>query len=372
MNSKIGTKIFLMLFMIPFLGVGVWMGSMTFRELQKVEKARSWDETPAEINSCILQRHRGSKGGYTYQVTAHYTYTVNSKKYRSSKVSFYSGSDNVGNFHRNTFHKLETARLSKKTFPCWVNPENPEDVVLIRDLRPEMMTFQLLFVFLFGGVAIAVLCSTLFSNDSMRLSNGNIRMRKAGLHRPLIISAILTDAGTAWMIWKLMTLIGLLAIPWHLWLSIIPGLILTSIGIYMWMRFSKFGVSELMLSSSTLRLGDRMNATVMIPKMVESDFKGVLACTHQYTTGSGKHRSTHHDVLWSSELMSGGTPTGAEMTHVSFHFELPIASLGVQPTQDTGSTKYYWRLIVSSDMPGVDYKAEFDIVVVGENTNAYH
>ncbi|MEI6645828.1 MAG: DUF3592 domain-containing protein [bacterium] len=363
MNSKIGAKIFLILFMIPFLGVGIWMGSMTFLEMQKVEKARSWNEMPAEITSCILQSHRGSKGGYTYQVTADYTYTVNSKKYTSSKVSFYSGSDNVGSFHQNTFHKLETARLSKKTFPCWVNPENPEEVVLIRDLRPEMMTFQLLFVFLFGGAAIAVLCSILFSYDSKRLSNGNICMRKAGLHLPLLISAMLTDTGTGWMIWKLMALIGLLAIPWHLWLCIIPGLILTSIAVYMWLRFSKFGVSELMLSSSTLRLGDRMNATVMIPKMVEGDFKGVLTCTHQYTTGSGKQRSTHHDVLWSSELMSGGTPTGSEMTHVSFHFELPIASMGVQPTHDTGSTKYYWRLVVSSDMPGVDYKAEFDIVV---------
>ena len=363
MNSKIGTKIFLMLFMIPFLGVGVWMGSMTFRELQKVEKARSWNEAAAEINSCVLHRHRGSKGGYTYNVGAQYTYTVDSKKYNSSKVSFYSGSDNVGRFHQNTFHKLETARLSKKTFPCWVNPENPEDVVLIRELRPEMMTFQLLFVFLFGGAAIAVLCSTLFSYDSKRLSNGNIRMRKAKLYLPLLISAILTDAGTAWMFWKLMSLIGLLAIPWHLWLTLIPGLILTAVGVYMWMRFSKFGVSELMLSSSTIRLGDRITATVMLPKMVEGDFKGVLACTHQYTTGSGKHRSTHHDVLWSSELMSGGSPTGGEMTHVSFHFELPIASLGVHPTQETGSTKYYWRLVVSSDMPGVDYKAEFDIVV---------
>jgi hypothetical protein len=296
-------------------------------------------------------------------VEAQYTYTVDSKKYNSSKVSFYSGSDNVGSFHQNTFHKIETARLSKKAFPCWVNPEKPEEVVLVRDLRPEMMTFQLLFVFLFGGAAAAVLCATLFSYDSTRSSNGNIRMRKAGLHRPLLISAMLTDAGTVWMMGKLMTLIGLLAIPWHLWLSLIPGLSLTAVGIYMWKRFSKFGISELMLSSSTLRLGERMNATVLIPKMAEGDFKGVLACTHQYTTGSGKQRSTHHDVLWSSELMSGGTPAGAEMTHVSFHFELPTALAGGHKTEEMGSTKYYWRLVVSSDMPGVDYKAEFDILV---------
>ena len=363
MNSKIGTKIFLMLFMIPFLGVGVWMGSMTFLDMQKVEKARAWNKADAEINSCVLQSHRGSKGGYTYQVTADYTYTVNSKKYTSNKVSFYSGSDNVGSFHQKTFSKLETARHSKKPFPCWVNPANPEEVVLIRDLRPEMIGFQLIFVFAFGGAVIAVLLGTLSSGDSKRLSNGNIRMRSSDIHRSLLLGGMLADGVAGWLLWKVVTLIGLASTPWYLWLCVLPGGILTACGVYFWMRFSKFGVSELMLSSTTIRLGDRITATVMLPKMVEGDFKGVLACTHQYTTGSGKHRSTHHDVLWSSELMSGGSPTGVEMTHVSFHFELPIASLGVHPTHETGSTKYYWRLVVSSDLPGVDYKAEFDIVV---------
>jgi hypothetical protein len=363
MKSKIGTKIFLILFMLPFLGIAIWMGFMTVQAVNQVEAARAWNEAPAEITSCILQRHRGSKGGYTYQVTADYTYTVDSKKYTSNKVSFYSGSDNVGSFHQKTFSKLEAARHSKKPFPCWVNPANPEEVVLIRDLRPEMIGFQLIFVFMFGGAAIAVLLGTLSSGNSKRLSNGNIRMRSSGLHRSLLLSGLIADGVAGWLLWKVLTLVGLAALPWYLWLCVLPGGVLTAYGVYAWMRFSKFGVSELMLSTSTIRLGDRMSATVMIPKMVEGEFKGVLACTHQYTTGSGKHRSTHHDVLWSSELMSGGTPTGAEMTHVAFHFELPVASLGVHPTQEMGSTKYYWRLSVTSDMPGVDYKAAFDIVV---------
>jgi len=363
MSGKIGTKIFLALFMLPFLGVAIWMGSMTVIALQKVENARSWNEVPAEITSCVLHRNRGSKGGYTYCVNAQYTYTVDAKPYTSSTVSFYSGSDNMGRFHQNTFRRLETARLSKKSFPCWVNPQNPEEVVLVRDLRPEMMAFHLLFVILFGGVAIALLCATLLSYDSKRLSNGTIRMRKAGVHRPVLLCALLVDAGAAWLLWKVALLCGLSAIPWHLFLSIIPGLILTVTGLYMWRRFSKFGVSELMLASSTLRLGDRMSTTLMIPKMVEGDFKGVLSCTHQYTTGSGKNSSTHHDALWRSELTSGGTPTGSDMTHVYFSFTLPSQDGGGHITQETGSTKYYWRLVVSSDMPGVDYKAEFDIIV---------
>lgn len=363
MNSKIGTKVLVMLFLLPFLGVALWMGFMAFQSVNRVEAARSWNEAKAEITSCVLHRHRGSKGGYSYRVDAQYTYTVDSKKYNSSKVSFYFGSDNIGRFHQNTFHKLDTARLSKKSFPCWVNPANPEEVVLIRDLRPEMIGFQLIFVFAFGGAAIAVLLGTLSSGDSKRLANSNIRMRSSGIHRSLLLSGIIADAVAGWILWKVVTLIGLAATPWYLWLCVLPGGILTACGVYFWMRFSKFGVSELMLSSSIVRLGDRLNATVMIPKMVEGEFKGVLSCTHQYTTGSGKHRTTHHDVLWSSELISGGSPAGSEMTHVSFHFELPVASQGAHPTREMGNTKYYWRLSVTSDMPGVDYKAVFDIVV---------
>jgi Protein of unknown function (DUF3592) len=355
-------KIFLSLFMLPFLGVALWMGFMTFQAVQKVEQARGWKEVPAEITSCVLHRNRGSKGGYSYRVEAHYTYTVDSKKYTSSKVSFYSGSDNIGRFHQDIFFRLETARTSQKSFPCWVNPADPWESVLIRDLRPEMMAFHLLFVVMFGGAAIGLLCASLISIDSKRLSNGNLRMRKAGVHRPVLACALLADAGAGWLLWKVAMLSGLSNLPWYLLLTILPGLILTVIGLYMWRRFSKFGISELMLSSATIRLGDRITATVMIPKMVEGDFKGVLACTHQYTTGSGKHRSTHHVVLWSSELLSGGSPAGADMTHVSFTFALPTG--GCHVTQETGSTKYYWQLVITSDLPGVDYRAEFDIVVV--------
>jgi hypothetical protein len=286
---------------------------------------------------------------------------VDSKKYNSNKVYFNFVSYNIGRFHQNTFHKLDTARLSKKSFPCWVNPANPEEVVLIRDLRPEMIGFQLIFVFAFGGAAIAVLLGTLSSGDSRRLSNGNIRMRSSGIHRSFLLGGLIADGVAGWLLWKVFMLIGLASIPWYLWLCVLPGGILTACGVYFWMRFSKFGVSELMLSSSSVRLGDRLNATVMIPKMVEGEFTGVLACTHQYTTGSGKHRSTHHVVLWSSELMSGGSPAGADMTHVSFTFALPTG--GCHVTQELGSTKYYWRLSVTSDMPGVDYKVAFDIVV---------
>lgn len=363
MNKNTGTKLFLGLFMLPFLGVAIWMGAMTFQTVQDVERARSWNKVPAEITACVLHRHRGSKGGYSYSVTAQYTYEVDDKKFNANKVSFYSGSDNIGRFHQNTFHRLETARHTKKSFPCWVNPENPAEAVLIRDLRPEMMAFHLLFVVMFGGVAIGLLCGTLISYDSKRLSNGNLRMRKAVLHRPVLFCALLADGGSAWLLWKVATVCGVSAMPWYLLLTILPGLLLTIVGLYLWRRFSKFGISELMLASSTLRLGDRMSTTLLIPRMIEGDFKGVLTCTHQYTTGSGKHRSTHHDVLWRSELMSAGTPAGSDMTHVFFAFMLPSGAGGGHVTQETGNTKYYWRLVVSSALPGVDYKAEFDIIV---------
>lgn len=351
---------FLVLFMIPFLGVGVWMGYETVTTINKVEAAQSWTETPAEITSCVLKSHRGSKGGRTYCVTGTFAYTVDGKPYRSNKVSFYTGSDNVGTFHQRIFHQMESARLSKKTLPCWVNPENPDEVVIIRELRPEMMGFQLLFVFFFGGAAIAILSGVAFTFGDRRSDNNKIRMRHSGVHRPLLVSGVASLAGGLWIVWKAWVLVGSLSSTWYLLISLIPGIVLMGFGLYTWLRFAKFGVSELMLSPSILRLRDTLAATVVIPKIVEGDFKGRLACTHQYTTGSGKHRNTHHDVVWSEEQVSPASPGGEQMTQARFRFELR----GGHVTQESGNDTYYWRLLVTSDLPGVDYKAEFDIIVV--------
>jgi len=360
MNNK--GYFFLMLFMIPFLGVGVWMGSMAVTTINKVEAAQSWTETPAEILSCVLKSHRGSKGGRSYCVTGQFAYTYNEKKYRSFQVTFYSyGNDNIGNFHQRIFHQLESARLSKKTLPCWVNPNNPDEAVLIRELRPEMMGFQLIFVFAFGGAAIAILSGVAFSLGAKRSDNNKIRMRHSGIHRPLLVSGVASLAGGLWIVWKAWVLVGSLSSTWYLLIALIPGVVLMGFGLYTWLRFTKFGVSELMLSPSILRLRDSLAATVLIPKIVEGDFKGVLTCTHQYTTGSGKHRNTHHDVVWSEEQVSPASPGGEQMTQARFRFELR----GGHITEERGNDSYYWRLLVTSDLPGVDYKAEFEVIVVG-------
>jgi Protein of unknown function (DUF3592) len=351
---------FLVLFALPFLGVGLWMGYMAVESINKVEAARSWNEAPAEISSCVLERHRGKKGSVSYSLRADYTYTVDGRKHRSTKVCFYTGSDNIGDFHRRTFYQLEAARLGKKTFPCWVNPKNPDEVVLIRDLRPEMMGFQLIFFFVFGGAAFAVLSAAAFSLGARQKDNVRIRMRNSWIHRPLLLAGIVTGGSAVWLLWKAIMLTGNFASVWYLGIALIPGVILLGVGLYLWRRFAKFGVSELMLSPTIIRVGETVNATVAIPRLIEGDFKGVFSCTHQYTTGSGKHRTTHHVKVWSEEQTSSGSPGGESATQARFRFDIRAGHV----TEDRGNESYYWRLLVTSDLPGVDYKAEFDVIVV--------
>jgi hypothetical protein len=58
-------------------------------------------------------------------------------------------------------------------------------------------------------------------------------------------------------------------------------------------------------------------------------------------------------------MTSNGSPAGEQLTQVILHFDLN----GGHVTEDQNDAGYYWRLLVTSDLPGVDYKAEFDIIV---------
>jgi len=117
------------------------------------------------------------------------------------------------------------------------------------------------------------------------------------------------------------------------------------------------------LSPATVVIGGPLFGTLRIPARLAADTQAdlKLTCVRQYTTGSGKHRNTHRDVLWQEQTRVPAHDAGVSETFLAVRFSLPAT----QPTTtaDGGCNGTYWQLTASAGLPGVDYRSVFDIPV---------
>ena len=146
MKNKAGA-LFLCLFGLPFSFVGLFALYMITSSVVEWQSAKSWIQTEAKINKIDLKTSRSNKGRSTSSVQGSFSYAFKEQNYTSEQITFWSMSDNIGNFHKSNYKKLKRKRKTT----CYVNPENPQEAVIIRDLRVEMLGFFSLFLVIFGG-----------------------------------------------------------------------------------------------------------------------------------------------------------------------------------------------------------------------------
>jgi hypothetical protein len=366
-----GGAVVTVLFGLIFLGVGVGAGYFSLRTLARAEAARRWTETPAQVLSCELAVSRGSKGGSTYQAKATYRYEAGGASRTGSRVSLQSGSDNIGGFQRRAYAELKRCLEQKQPTVCWVNPADPAEAVLYPKPRLEMLIFLQLFVFAFGGVGLPLVLAGaegLFQPSaqaapSAAAGQGQIRMLGAASHRVAGALALAWNGYAGWFLWQAFHVLSPEPLPWWLWLMAATGVIPAAAAGYLIGRFRKFGISVFEMSPLPGVLGGPVSGTIRIPAKVETEdgFDVELQCIRQYTTGSGKQRSTHRDVLWQdSRHIAGGLSYGDE-TMLQVRFAVPY---GEQATTASGGCNgIYWRLNATAAAPGIDYKAVFDVPV---------
>ncbi len=369
MPKNKGGPFILVLFGMLFLAVGGVMGFFSLRTLIRAEAMRAWRETPATVVACELKESRGAKGGSTYCVTAQYQYEACGVRLTGDRVSLHTGSDNIGRFHQRLYVELKRCLDRNEATVCWVNPKNPSEVILIRQPRPEMLIFMQIFVLAFGGSGLSIMLIGFVGllQSSARAetsaSRGLIRMRGGSAHRVAGVLAVAWNAYVGFFLWKVFVVIGPAAMPWYLWLVAVPGMIPAVIAGYLIGRFRKFGVSVFEMSPLPGVLGGPVSGTVRIPAKVETEagFEMVLQCIHQYTTGSGKQQTTHHDVLWEDARHIDGMLSYGEETMLPVRFDVPYEKPA--STSDGNRNGHYWRLNVTAAAPGIDYKAVFDVPV---------
>jgi hypothetical protein len=138
---------------------------------------------------------------------------------------------------------------------------------------------------------------------------------------------------------------------------------LVGAGLLVWavratLRYLRFGASRLELATLPALVGHVLEGTVRTPAGLRptEGFKLVLSCIRRVTTGSGRSRSTTEYVLWQDERQVTGSGDGVPVA-----FAIPADAA---PCDATGSSdRTLWRLVVSADVPGIDYAATFEVPV---------
>lgn len=154
----------LSLFGLPFLLAGLFLSGLYFSSYVNWWRSQTWVKTPCWIDSAELKISHDSDST-TYRAQADYHYEFDGRTYQGDRVSFGSGGDNVGSFQQEAYRELKP-HVGKKTdgaerdasadeakpFRCFVNPSNPSEAVLYRNLRWEMLSFMAIFALTFPAV----------------------------------------------------------------------------------------------------------------------------------------------------------------------------------------------------------------------------
>jgi Protein of unknown function (DUF3592) len=165
----------LALFGLPFLAAGVFLSFLYFSGYVKWWNAKSWVETPCWIESTELEKS-GSDSD-SHKLLATYRYEFGGHVYQGDRVSLYEGSDNVGDFHEESYRELShhvkgatsgSEDDAQQPFSCYVNPENPSESVIYRTLRWEMQAFMSVFALTSPAVGAGLVLSAVWGTRMMR------------------------------------------------------------------------------------------------------------------------------------------------------------------------------------------------------------
>lgn len=379
----------MLLFAIPFAGLGTYMGYLALRDLWASHQMASWQIVPATIETAELEKRR-SKNSYTYSAKAKYRYEFEGTSYSNNRVSLYPGSDNVGSFQEDTFRYLNDVRTRGEKVNCYVNPSNPSDSILNPEIRWGMISFYLIFAFTFGPIGYGTFFAALFWGRPSAETKKFVEqyplqpwMHRADWHNRTVknnsgvLAAVLCALA---FFWNAITFPAVIVIPREVAkgnYGILFILLFFVIGlgfiyyagrsVLQWRRFGRavFKLHTLPAVPGANIKGD-INLGAELPQ--GSSVKLILTATSSRTVSSQGKTKTVSEQAWSTEVnvtpsISGGIFGGAVIpVSISIPTHVPQTSV------DNSEPRISWTLKAQADIPGVDLDTEFEVPVFKANT----
>jgi len=155
-------------FFLIFLIVGLCFGYfLILPGIIKSFDAKNWVETPCTVLESRVQSHSGSDST-TYSVDILYTYSHAGRNYRSNQYEFIGGSSSGYDGKAAAVRRYPAGRQAV----CYVNPKNPAEAVLKRELGAKAFLALFPLAFILAGLA-GIVFTFRKTPDAARLAPGN-------------------------------------------------------------------------------------------------------------------------------------------------------------------------------------------------------
>lgn len=338
-----GSALFLIIFGIPFACVGVFMGHRIWRDFATASAMKSWPEVPARILAAELARDSDSDGGTTFRATARYQYTFAGQSFQGTRVGVGDGADNIGAFQKQAYQELASHRDSGQPFRCYVNPAQPSQAVLYRELRHEMYWFMSLFVLAFGGAGAGLIGGGLYALRRQRQDQELARQYPddAWRRQPRWQSGRITPSGLDSVIF-----LGGFALVWNLFISFywvardpsskdaglivvlimhLFGLLILALAVKVFLVWRRDRTSLFEMHTLPGRLGGTLRGQLHLSLPPRRDAGLQVALKNLAGSGDETVVIWQAAILWEPESL----PPLMEQTLLPVDFELPA---GAQPT----------------------------------------
>lgn len=386
-NSKTaGTVAALFFFGLFTLVGGILTVVIVGRPVMKYFGAKNWPETPCEIVSSSVRSHSSSKGGTTYSVDITYRYKVRGRETQSETYSIMSGSSSG----RASKERVVAQYPVGSQAVCYVNPEDPTDALLSRELTPWLLIGLIPGLFLVVGVVGLVstarsslrgflnrsgtpilpgVSSTVISSPLPAFSAGPQVLNPqysplAKLGGAIFIALFWNGIVGVFVSFAVGSIVERKP-EWFLIIFLIPfvliGLLLIGMVISTFLNLFNPRV-RLTVNSRTLPLGGRLDASWLFTSSASriQRFKLTLEGREETTHGSGKNRRTERKVFATLPLIDTTDPRQIAEGRASV--EVPDDQ---KHSEDEGYRKIIWALKASGEIPRYpDFEEEYEVAVM--------
>jgi hypothetical protein len=372
MGGKLAASLFALVFAIPFGGGGLFAGWVIADMVSENQKSAEWVVVKATVQSAELRASRGRKST-TYEAAGTYRYRFGGKEYTGAQLGLSSvgGADNIGDWQEDMAGYLKEAMEKRQPISVYVNPDDPAQAVVDRELRWGFIAFLGVFAVIFGGVGIGALLA-FFGIWSGALGTGAAKKGGRRANRPAAapragkaIAAKGTGLGFLWLfaiLWNAISMpAAFIAVPglWNdgEWAGLLI-LIFPLIGaLLLWgviaqsVQLLRRGKPTLSLQPESPATGEPFEGAAVFARGVGPGSEWVVRLVRHKKVTSGNRSENSEE--WSRELKvkASAHPQGAR---VAFRFTAPdVARPGPEDDEEEG--EHSWTIQVKPVQGGLHY-----------------